>query len=381
MQLDKMKIIQIHGTFYPFFNKVGNYVLNLSKELTDRGHNVTVITSTLGTKKATIKEISGIKIKRLKPIFKIGDTPIIPKLYSELRRVDTDIIHAHLPTPYTADIACYVAKHKDIPCVLTYHNDVIGRGINGYLAAAYNRLILNRTINNTDSIISTQQRYVELSPYLKKSSLHIEVIPYGVDTKRFKPLSVEKRENYIFFLSTQDKHHSYKGLGYLLEALPQIKRELGKLKLIVGGKGDMIAYYRQQVESLGLENEVEFHGFIPNELLAEYYNRCNVFVLPLTSLSREGSDVVLLEALACGIPIVTTDIAGIASDIHKYNTGIVVQPEIDWALAAAIINILKDKEAASEMGQRGRELAESKYSWGKICTDIEVCYQNIARGG
>ena len=373
-----MKIVQVHSAFYPVIGGVANYVHSLSREMLEMGNDVTVISSNLYTdKRAGTEDIDGIRVKRLDYLFRIGGTPVIPALYSELRRIEADVIHAHLPTPYTADIACYMAHRRGIPCVLTYHNDIIGRGINGYIASAYNRLLLNRTLKNANGIISTQQRYIEMSPHLKRFSGKISVIPCGVDTNRFRKLPIEKRENFIFFLGMMNRYHGYKGLDWLLETLPQVKREIPGIKLIVGGRGEMITVYRQKVKSLGLEDEVEFHGFIPDERLVEYYNRCSVFVLPSISSAQEGFGMVLLEALACGTPVVTTDIVGIAADVQKNNTGIVVQPEIDWQLAAAIVEILKDRKAAEEMGDRGRKLVKEKYSWGKVGEKVLKLYGSL----
>jgi len=373
-----MKIVQVRSAFYPAIGGVANYVHSLSSEMVKRGNEVSVVTSTLYTNKEPgIEETGGIRVKRVKHLFKIGGTPVIPNLYSELRRIDADIIHAHLPTPYTADIACYVARKRNIPCVLTYHNDIVGRGINKYIAAAYNHLVLKKTLSDASAIISTQQRYLKMSPYLKRFSQKIAVIPCGVDTERFKPLPLKKDENSIFFLSMLNRYHRYKGLDCLLEALPQVKMKVKNLKLVVGGEGEWLGYYRQRVEALGLKEEVEFHGFIPDDSLAEYYNRCSVFVLPSISSSQEGFGMVLLEALACGTPVITTDIVGVAVDIKDSHTGTIVQPEDTGAMADAIIRLLVDKKSAVEMGRRGRKLVEDKYGWGRVGAEVLKLYGEL----
>jgi glycosyltransferase involved in cell wall biosynthesis len=375
-----VKIVHVLSAFFPVIGGVDNYVRSLSKEMIRMGNEVTVITSGLGSGgRAREEEIFGISVKRLDYLFKIGGTPVIPGLYRELREINADVIHTHLPTPYTADIACHVARRRGIPCVLTYHNDITGRGVNKYIAAVYNRLVLPGTLGDADGIISTQAGYKERSPYLKKFENNITIIPCGVETDRFKPLASEKDENSIFFLSILNCYHAYKGLDYLLEALPRVKREISTVRLIIGGAGEWSGYYKRRAASLGLEQAVQFHGFIPDDKLMEYYNRCTVFVMPSTSSAQEGFGMVLLEALACGTPVITTDIAGVARDIKENKAGIIVPVKDARALAVAILDILKDKKKTGEMGQRGRKLVEAKYGWGRVGNEVIKLYNRVKR--
>jgi glycosyltransferase involved in cell wall biosynthesis len=124
-----------------------------------------------------------------------------------------------------------------------------GGGWNGRISDAYNRLLLPGTLDACDYIISTQPRYREVSPYLGRFKSKTAIIPCGVDTRRFRPLAVEKAKNSMFFLGVLNRFHAYKGLDVLLEALPQVKRRLG--------------YYREKAGSFGLEGSVEFRGFVP----------------------------------------------------------------------------------------------------------------------
>jgi len=373
-----MKIVQVHSSFFPIIGGVVSYIYNLCRELVKRGHDVTIITSTLGTNnKVGVEELEGIEIKRLKPVFKLGGTPIIPGLFLELRRANADIIHTHLPAPYTSDLSCFVSKRGNIPCVLTYHNDIVSDGILSYVGKLYNVTALRFLLGNVERIIITQPRYLSFSSHLKNYKHKINVIPIGVNVSKFKPLRIEGKENSIFFLSLLDKAHGYKGLDYLLRALAQVKKEISDVKLIVGGEGELISYYQQTVKLLGLEKAVEFHGFIPDEKLIEYYNRCSVFVLPSISSAQEGFGIVLLEALACGTPVIATDIVGVTEDVEASNAGIIVQPKDTEALANAIVRMLRDENLTTEMGRNGRKLVEEKYTWGKVANEVLNLYDEL----
>ncbi len=87
--------------------------------------------------------------------------------------------------------------------------------------------------------------------------------------------------NTIFFLSILDEFHRYKGLDILLKSLQIVKEELPNIKLVVGGKGVLVDYYRRSAVSMGLGDNVEFTGFISDEDIVDYYSQANIFVLPI----------------------------------------------------------------------------------------------------
>jgi glycosyltransferase involved in cell wall biosynthesis len=204
----------------------------------------------------------------------------------------------------------------------------------------------------------------------------VEVIPTGVDIDKFRP-ETEKGKNMIFFLSLLDEFHKYKGLEYLLKALILVKKEISDVKLIIGGEGVLLEYYQDQVSTWGLNENVEFAGFIPDEKIAEYFNKANVFVLPSISSLQEGFGIVALEALACQTPVITTKIVGVADDLEKFKAGMVVPSKDPQKLAAAIIEILEDEKLQESMGTRGRKLVEKKYTWQSVALKMEKLYNTI----
>jgi glycosyltransferase involved in cell wall biosynthesis len=289
---------------------------------------------------------------------------------------DFDIIHTHVPTPWSADWSNMVSKIKNKPLIITYHNDIIGEGVASHIASFYNSTALKSLLNNADRIIITQPNYLYSSPYLGEFEDKIEVIPNGVDVEKFKPLSARKEKNTIFFLSLLDEFHKYKGLDYLLKALEIVKSEINDVKLIIGGEGKLLDYYIEIAYALGLKDNVEFHGFISDQKIVEYFSKSSVFVLPSISSKQEGFGIVALEALACETPVVSTDIVGVASDVKKSKSGIIVPPRNIDELAEAIIKILKSENAA-DMGLRGRKLVEDKYTWSRIAKMTEKLYKEL----
>jgi glycosyltransferase involved in cell wall biosynthesis len=370
-----MNILQTPVRFYPFTGGVENYVYYLSRELVKNGNRVEVICA---NEPPSPKEdaVDGIKVKRLSYIGKIANTNITPQLPLCLSRTDCDLIHTHIPTPWSADWSALFSKIKNKPLVVTYHNDIIGRGIANSFAQVYNATSLKTVLGQAEKIVITQPGYMHSSSHLKEYEDKLEVIPTGVDLDKFHP-KTEKDENTIFFLSLLDEFHKYKGLEYLLKAILTVKEEISDVKLIIGGKGALLEYYQDLVYSGGLEKNVKFAGFIPDEELAEYYSKANVFVLPSISSLQEGFGIVALEALACQTPVITTKIVGVASDLKKVKAGMVVPSKDPQKLAGAIIEILDDENLQKVMGSRGRKLVEEKYTWQSVALKMEKLYNAI----
>jgi glycosyltransferase involved in cell wall biosynthesis len=370
-----MKIIHTPVRFYPFIGGVENYVYYSSREMVKLGHQVTVICANEPhlKKEATI---DGVKVKRLSYFGKVANTNITLGLPFALLNENFDIIHTHLPTPWSADWSNIISRIKNKPLVVTYHNDIIGDGLASHMAGFYNSTALKLILNAADKIIITQPNYIHSSPYLGKYEDKIDVIPNGVDIEKFKPLKIKREKNTIFFLSLLDEFHKYKGLDYLLKALKEIKNQINDVKLIIGGEGVLLDYYSKLVDEMGLKDNVEFHGFIPDEKIVDYYCRSSVFVLPSVSAKQEGFGIVALEALACETPVISTEIVGVASDIKKSNSGIIVSPKDVDGLVNAIIKILED-DTVKYMGLRGRKLVKEKYTWSGIAKMTEKIYKDL----
>ncbi|HEX7468976.1 MAG TPA: glycosyltransferase family 4 protein [Methanobacterium sp.] len=370
-----MKIVQTPVRFYPFTGGVENYVYYMSKELVNMGHEIKVICANEPPSKKE-ETVDGINIKRLYYITKIANTNITPGFPLALSREDCDIIHTHIPTPWSADWSRIISKFKKKPLVVTYHNDIIGTGFANRIANFYNSTALISLLNDADRIIITQPDYIKYSLYLDRFEDKIDVIPNGVDVEKFKPINVPKQKNTLFFLSLLDEFHRYKGLDYLIKSLTIVKRIIPDVKLIVGGKGTLLEYYRKMVADADLAENVEFHGFIPDEKIVECYNGASIFILPSISSKQEGFGIVVLEAMACKTPVISTEIVGVAADVKKSNSGIIVPPKDVDKLAEAIIKILMD-ENSEIMGINGRKLVKDKYTWSGIAEKTEKLYNKL----
>jgi glycosyltransferase involved in cell wall biosynthesis len=350
---------------------VENYVCQLSRELVDIGHEVKIICAQTPVEQKVDDRIS---VNALWTLGKIANTNITPALPLTLIQEDFDILHTHIPTPWSADWSMVAALIKKRHLVLTYHNDIVGEGSARHIARVYNRTALKLLLNAADRIIVA--RHSHLPAILEDYREKISIIPVGIDVRMFRQKEVSRLGD-IFFLSVLDEYHRYKGLEHLFSSLKMLKREVPDVKLVVGGGGELINYYRQLALSLGIEKNVVFTGFIPADKLVDYYNGCKIFVLPSTDPSREGFGIVPLEAMACGRPVITTDIIGCADNIKRCGAGLVVDCGDEKGLAEAILCILNDETLAKRMGLLGIRLAEEKYSWRSVARQIERVYKEL----
>jgi len=375
-----MKIVQTPVRFYPFTGGVENYVYDLSKELVRRGHDISVICANEPKSKKE-EVINGIRVKRISFAGKISNTNITPGLPFELLREDFDLIHAHLPTPWSADWSAIISIIKRKPLVLTYYNDIVGYDSASRLAQLYNHTSLHIVLKRANRIIIIQPNYLHMSPYLREYGDKIEVISAGVDVDKFRPiegpLEKELHSPTLFFLSVLDRYHKYKGLDDLLRALAIVKAKINDVKLVVGGDGALLNHYRNASNALGLEQNVDFVGFIPDDAIVRRYNECDMFVLPSLSPEQEGFGMVLLEAMACGKPVVSTEIVGVAEDIKRTGAGIIVERGNVESLAQAILDLLQNRDLAVKMGAVGRKLVEENYNWGEVAKRFEHVYRDL----
>jgi glycosyltransferase involved in cell wall biosynthesis len=366
-----LRIIQTPARFSPAHGGVERYVLELSAQLAARGNDVTVVCADEPHAESCV--VQGVKAIRLPYIMKVANTNITPALFRTLMSQSFDIMHTHIPTPWSADISALVSLFKHKPLFVTYHNDLTGRGVSGLIAYLYNSTFLHLVLWRAKKIIITQPRYVEYSRRLKLHKKKVVTISPGVTpplmTNRF-----ERKQAQVAFMSVLDRHHEYKGLDILLEAMTQVRDKISDAELLVGGGGELIPKYERQAKALGISDSVQFLGCLPDNALAELYGSSSVFVLPSLN-TLEGFGIVALEALSYATPAITTHLAGSSEFITRHRAGLIVPPGDAELLARAIVDLLVDHEEAQSMGMRGAAAVNREFSWDSIAGKMAGIYR------
>ena len=148
----------------------------------------------------------------------------------------------------------------------------------------------------------------------------------------------------------------------LLEALPAVRRQVPDVRLEVVGDGDDVGAMRRHSERLGLDDVVEWSGRIPHERLPEAYRRAAVTVLPSLT-EAESFGMTLVEAMACGCPVVGSEVGGIPFVVRDGVDGLLVPPGDSAALAGVIVRLLRDRELRATLGRAGVEAARGRWDW------------------
>ena len=373
--MKSLHIIQTPARFYPATGGIENYVFNLSKKLLMLGNKVTAISA--NEPDSNIREHKGIKIIKLPYYFKIANTNITFSLFFRLMRENFDILPTQYPTPWSADNSMLVSLIKRKPLILTYHNDLVKEGIEGVLATIYSSTLLKILFLVSKKIIITSPNYIKFSKYLKGQAKKIIIIPNGVNMLDYSSeTKIKKVKNQLFFLSVLDKYHRYKGLDYLLKSISKVIKHFPDVKLLVGGEGELVDEYIKLTKELNISKNVLFLKYLNNFSLKKIYRESSIFVLPSIN-NNEGFGIVLLEAMASNTAVITTNHAGMATEINRNNCGVIVEPSNSQSLSDAIIKLLKDTKLTEVMGNNGRKLVEEKYSWKNLSLEINRIYQEL----
>ena len=368
-----LRVLQTPPRYAPFVGGVEKVSQMLSERLVKAGDDVTVICADEPRGSGSV--MNQVRIKRLRWLFKVANTNITPGLPLALVRGDWDLVHTHLPTPWSADWSCIVGRIRRKRVILTFYNEIVGEGWAGLVAWVYRKTLLRLTFRLAHVILLQSEPWRErLSADRPHLASKLYVLPNGIDIDRFRPSEGSKRPSSdLLFVSVLDAFHGYKGLSVLLKALAQSKK--GRLRVV--GDGSMRAAYETQANELGISNRVEFLGAISDEALLEQYQSARVFVLPSMAPRHEGgSSLVVLEAMSCGLPVIVAEGAGqIAWEAEAAGAGIRVRANDVDELENAIRRLLDDDSLRLSTGARAREHVLAHGSWDVIVPRIRALYE------
>ena len=203
----------------------------------------------------------------------------------------------------------------------------------------------------------------------------IEIVHNGVDHDTYQPNESIRTTEPLLACVTRLK--KYKGTHLLLRAMAQIRKEIPDVKLVITGRGDYEPQLLKLSRQLHLDDCVEFAGFIPKEKKAELCQRAKVLVNPS---AKEGWGLSVIEANACGTPVVAADVPGLRDSVIDGETGLLYPHSDINALAQAVVKLLRDDELRTRFGERS--LAWSKeFTWQKASEQVEELIERILSKG
>jgi len=364
-----MKLLVIAPYFYPKVGGLENYAWHICRGLKESyGWDIVAIASNHEKNVFKVEVIEGIKIYRLPTWFKLSNTPInlgwFIDIWKIIQKEKPNVVNGHTPVPFIADVGAIVSSILKIPFYLTYHNDLVKNNVLDILFSIYYSTFGNLSFIFSKRIIVTSHFYANNSKYLKKFKSKFSIIPPGVDLKKYKKTLNTLDNKIILFVGQLDKTHTHKGLSFLIKAMEKIVKRMPSTQLHVIGKGNNIDQYKNEANTLNVSKHIKFIGYVNDDNLIKRYQSCTVVVLPSTTDS-EGFGMTLIEAGACGKPVVGTKVGGIPFVIKHNKTGLLISPRNSEELSEAVIRILEDKNLSDRLGKNGYEYVTKNFSWDK----------------
>ncbi|MFZ5365545.1 MAG: glycosyltransferase [Patescibacteria group bacterium] len=377
-----MKIAQVVCVLPPYGGGIGVVAHFYAVELVKLfGHDVHVFTPSF---KQLADDKRNYTIHGLRPVFRHGNAAWLPQLRWQLNNFD--IIHLHYPFLGGAEAVYHLKKAGKIKnLVISYHMDLVGAGVKSRILQMYSGFHTHRVLDQADRIIAASLDYVLDSSireyYLSHKEKFVE-LPFGVrriyrprgkDQYFIDKYKIKKEDKVLLFVAGLDAAHYFKGVNYLIDAMKYLD---DNFKLIIAGEGDLKKDYIEQSKNLGLERRVHFAGYVDKELLPEYYNLADLFVLPSIDKS-EAFGLVLIEALASGVPVIASNLKGVRTVVDSGRCGLLFQPKNSRDIAEKAKIILNNPKIHEQFAKNAATGANRKYRWPNIVSRLNDIYTEL----
>jgi glycosyltransferase involved in cell wall biosynthesis len=391
--------IGVITSVYPEFkgDPHGIFVHRLMREIVNQGHEVCILAPFSGDK--TDYVLDGVHVEKFNYFYPrrfqrlCGRSGMIDNvkegifvkiqflsfilfnILNSRKLKEMDVIHVQWPIPNGLG-ALFLKIFNNIPYINTIHGEEV------YLSKRYHTTILLKILvkNSFKTITNSSETFkVSLENGLEKNKL--EIIPFGVDTNIFRPYNVLKDKKMFQILSVGYLIER-KGFEYLINSINEILKVHSNVKLKIVGTGPLENQIKKQIKELKLEGTVEILGNVSEEELLDLYNSSEIFVLPSIVDSQgntEGLGVVLLEAMACKVPVIASNIGGIPDIVHDKVNGTLVPEKDVLELTRAIDEMIKHEEFRKSMALNGYEMVKGHFSWEQIAKDYIDIYKETSR--
>ncbi len=356
-----MKILQINKFYYPWIGGVETVVQEIAEWLSEENNFKIDVLVCNDKSQRVIEEINGIKIFRASSFGIFLGMPLSFDFFLLYKKIfkNYDLLFLHYPFPLGFVAYTFFSPKKDL--VVWYHSDIVRQKFLEIFFRPFHLFVLKKS----KKIFVSNPNLIRSSNYLKKFKEKCVIIPFGVDLEKFKLNEEIKKEiNEIKkkyeppIVLSVGRYVYYKGFEYLIESAKNVEA-----RFLIVGDGPLKGKYENIIKKLNLENKVFL--IPPVENLLPYYYACDLFVLPSITKS-EAFGIVLLEAMACGKPLITTEIGTGTSFINQNEvTGFVVEPKNSKILSEKINEILKNEDLKEKFSQnsikRIQEFSKEKF--------------------
>jgi len=371
--MQRIRVLQTSKFFYPHIGGIEKLVREINLGLKEKVDIKILTCQTKGKgNKEIIDEIEIFRAGSIGTYFSVPISFTFPFLLKKLSK-DRDILHFHLPFPLA--VMSYLLVRPKGKIVVWWHSDILRPKS---LYKLY-KPFLRKFLKKVNKIIVYTPYHIKNSDILKDFKNKCEIIPYGIDIEHFnftnevgeevKKIRGKYGSKVILFVG---RLVYYKGLEYLIRAMEEVDA-----KLLIIGNGNLKGCLLKLATELNIEDKVFFIGRVTDNELLAYYYACDIFVLPSIA-KTEAFGLVQLEAMACGKPVVNTDLpTGVPYVSLDKITGVTVPPKDSKALAEAINILLNDESLRKKYGENGRKRVEKEFSKKIMIKRVLDLYQEL----
>ena len=288
-----------------------------------------------------------------------------------IKKIRPDVVNAHYAMTHGV-IAAFANIH---PLAITvWGTDAIYD--KGHKMPWIRSLFLKYAFNRADLVTGTSRYLIRKIENFVVPQKRIEQVAFGVDISDFSPSLEESKGDRIKigFAKTLKKKYAP---DILLMAFSKIHRDYPNTKLIIAGDGPMRLKLEGMAVDLGLFDKIEFVGFLSRDKLVQHFRGLDIFVQ--SSICHESFGVAVLEASACGVPVVATNVGGVPEVCMDGKTGFLVPPGNPDAIADAVRKLLNDKQLMKEFGENGRAFVVNHYRWSDCVDKMLILFQDLVQ--
>jgi glycosyltransferase involved in cell wall biosynthesis len=365
---------------------MSNYVHNLTLKLLNKGHEVTIITRGFG---ARIQEDRVRVANRIVRVFRVPTIPIYPFhvhiqgviANALIRSLESQLDLLHIHSPYVPAIK------TSLPIITTIHGlekmttaqfeEVGFRQLLFRMSVGIFGSMESKVFRNSELLTAVSDHFFsELKAFYGVRRKGI-VVGNGVDEARFVPLAKDaprKAGDYVLYVGRMEYG---KGLFDLVRCAKYVCEERPDVSFVLVGNGPLLPSVRREAERIGIKNRILFAGYLTGRRLIESYQNACVCMLPSY---YEGLPTVILEAMACGIPVVATNIRAHADVISNGANGFLVPVRSPHYMAKTICMLLDDEDSRRIVGKAARQAVEENYTWDRVSEKVADCYEQLLRG-
>jgi glycosyltransferase involved in cell wall biosynthesis len=367
-------VLHIYKDYYPPVVGGVEKTINLLSEGLKDEYEVRVLIANTSFR-TTVEEKSGIEIIKAGSLGRIASAPLCPSFPRLLKKHAADVLHFHHPNP-TGDVS-YLVSSVPGRVVVTYHSDIVRQR---WAMAVYG-VLLRKFLRRAEIIMPTSDNYMKSSPLLRHFEYKCRAVPLGIPTKAYETTpaietaAAEIRRKYgepiVLFVG---RLRYYKGLQFLIQAMPLVEAQL-----LIVGSGPEEARIRKYVRLFKVEGRVRLLGALTDAEVIAHLHAADVFCLP-SYLRAEAFGLCQIEAMACGVPVVSTALDTGVPYVNQHEvTGLVVPPAAPLRLAEAINRLLKDDHLRKRLGENAMDRARAEFDSSVMVERVRSVYESVLR--